>query len=55
MEWMAAIAGDRLGLFLDFSPRKKICGDHFPGRKWMTPGPSVYTQKYSSSAPQSYI
>jgi hypothetical protein len=29
MEWMASITGDRVGLFLDFSPRRKIWGTVF--------------------------
>ncbi len=29
MEWMAAITGDRVGLFWDFSPRIKILENHF--------------------------
>jgi hypothetical protein len=33
MKWMAAITGDSVGLFLDFSPGRKVWGNHFPGRK----------------------
>ncbi len=29
MEWMAAITGDCVGLFWDFSPRIKILENHF--------------------------
>jgi hypothetical protein len=31
LEWTAAIIGDCVGLFLDFSLRRKIWGNHFPG------------------------
>jgi hypothetical protein len=29
MEWTAAITGDCVGLFWDFSPRRKILENHF--------------------------
>jgi hypothetical protein len=35
MEWTAAITGDHVGLFLDFSPRRKIFGNRLPRQKWM--------------------
>jgi hypothetical protein len=33
MGWTAAITGDSVGLFLDFSPGRKIWGNRFPGWK----------------------
>jgi hypothetical protein len=35
MEWMAAISGDHVGLFLDFSSRRKILGNRLPRQKQM--------------------
>jgi hypothetical protein len=35
MKWMAAITGDCMGLFLDFSVRRKIWGNRSPGWKWI--------------------
>jgi hypothetical protein len=33
IEWTATITGDCVGFFLDFSPRRKMFGNHFPGWK----------------------
>jgi hypothetical protein len=50
MEWTAAITGDRLGLFLDFSLRRKIFGNHLPRQsirvlfKWMFHKPKWFEQ-----------
>jgi hypothetical protein len=35
-KWMAAITGDGVGLFLDFSLRRKIWGTIFQGGSWKT-------------------
>jgi hypothetical protein len=35
MEWMATVTGDRVGLLLDFSLRRKKFGNHFSGQKWI--------------------
>jgi hypothetical protein len=37
MERTAAITGDCMGLYLNFSLRRKIWGNHFPGQKLMFP------------------